>query len=175
MGSEIYIRDRNIGSHYFTTSSNHIEIPYQTIADFMVNENSSAMDILWNVRVSDGLAEVMSSNGPFIFNVGVIFLSVDSDNSQPDNFLLYPNFPNPFNPTTTLRYDLPQNSLVNITIYDLNGREVKKLVRSEQVSGNHSLTWNGTNDQGKLVSAGVYLYQIQSGEFVQTKKMVLMK
>ena len=141
----------------------------------MVNENSSAMDILWNVRVSDGLAEVMSSNGPFIFNVGVIFLSVDSDNSQPDNFLLYPNFPNPFNPTTTLRYDLPQNSLVNITIYDLNGREVKKLVRSEQVSGNHSLTWNGTNDQGKLVSAGVYLYQIQSGEFVQTKKMVLMK
>jgi flagellar hook assembly protein FlgD len=107
--------------------------------------------------------------------VGVIFLSVNSDNLQPDNFLLYPNFPNPFNPTTTLRYDLPQNSFVNITIYDLNGREVKKLVRSEQVSGNHSLTWNGTNDQGKLLSAGVYLYQIQSGEFVQTKKMVLMK
>ncbi len=172
---DLILFNSNIGSHYFTTSSNHIEISYQTIADFMVNENSSAMDILWNVRVSDGLAEVMSSNGPFIFNVGVIFLSVDSDNLQPDNFLLYPNFPNPFNPTTTLRYDLPQNSFVNITIYDLNGREVKKLVRSEQVSGNHSLTWNGTNDQGKLVSAGVYLYQIQSGEFVQTKKMVLMK
>ena len=67
------------------------------------------------------------------------------------------------------------NGTNSFTIYDLNGREVKKLVRSEQVSGNHSLTWNGTNDQGKLVSAGVYLYQIQSGEFVQTKKMVLMK
>jgi flagellar hook assembly protein FlgD len=58
---------------------------------------------------------------------------------------------------------------VNITIYDLNGREVKIQVRTDQVSGNHSLTWNGTNEQGKLVSAGMYFYKIQAGEFVQTK------
>jgi flagellar hook assembly protein FlgD len=58
---------------------------------------------------------------------------------------------------------------VNITIYDLNGREVKIQVRTDQVSGNHSLTWNGTNEQGKLVSAGMYFYKIQAGGFVQTK------
>ncbi|MBQ84748.1 MAG: Coagulation factor protein, partial [Candidatus Marinimicrobia bacterium] len=85
------------------------------------------------------------------------------------------NYPNPFNPITTLRYDLPENSLVNIIIYDMLGREVKTLVNTTQDAGFKSVVWNATNDHGKPVSAGVYLYQIQAGDFVQTKKMVLLK
>ncbi len=93
----------------------------------------------------------------------------------PDVFALHQNYPNPFNPVTTLRYDLPENSLVNIIIYDLLGREVKSLINQTQDAGFKSIIWNATNNYGKPVSAGVYLYQIQAGEFVQTKKMVLLK
>jgi len=93
----------------------------------------------------------------------------------PDVYALHQNFPNPFNPITTLRYDLPENSLVSITIYDIMGREVKSLINQTQDAGFKSIIWNATNDYGKPVSAGVYLYQIQADEFVQTKKMVLLK
>ncbi len=93
----------------------------------------------------------------------------------PENFALHQNYPNPFNPVTTLRYDLPENRLVNITIYDMLGREVKTLINQTQEAGFKSVIWNATNDYGKPVSAGVYLYQIHAGEFVQTKKMVLLK
>ena len=93
----------------------------------------------------------------------------------PIAYTLHQNYPNPFNPVTTLRYDLPENSLVNIIIYDLLGRQVKTLVNQTQNAGFKSIIWNATNNYGKPVSAGVYLYQIQAGEFVQTKKMVLLK
>jgi hypothetical protein len=86
-----------------------------------------------------------------------------------------PSYPNPFNPVTTLRYHLTEDGLVKITIYDLLGREVKRLVNSEQTAGYKSIQWDATNDAGSPVSAGLYLYTIQVGEFRQTKKMVLMK
>jgi flagellar hook assembly protein FlgD len=70
---------------------------------------------------------------------------------------------------------LPENRYVNITIYDIMGREVRTLVNHNQDAGFKSVIWNATNDYGKPVSAGVYLYQIQAGEFRQTKKMVLLK
>jgi len=101
-------------------------------------------------------------------------LNVDN-NYLPIVFSLHQNYPNPFNPTTSLRYDLPENNLVNITIYDMMGREVKTLVNQIQDAGYKSVIWNATNDYGKPVSAGIYLYQIQAGEYISTKKMVLLK
>jgi len=92
-----------------------------------------------------------------------------------DNYKLIKNYPNPFNPVTTLRYNLPENSHVNITIYDMLGRQVKNLINQTQDAGYRSVRWNATDDYGKPVSAGIYLYQIQAGEFVQTKKMMLLK
>ena len=94
---------------------------------------------------------------------------------KPKEFLVEPNFPNPFNPVTTLRYDLPEDALVNITIYDMMGRVVKTMVNSQQNAGFKSVRWNATNDNGAPVSAGLYLYTIQAGEFRQTKKMILLK
>jgi len=88
---------------------------------------------------------------------------------------LHNAYPNPFNPITTLRYDLPENSLVTITIYDMLGRQVKTLINQAQDAGFKSVVWNATNDYGKQVSAGIYLYQIQAGEYISTKKMVLLK
>jgi len=85
------------------------------------------------------------------------------------------NHPNPFNPVTYLRYDLPEDGIVNITIYDMLGRIVKTLVKGSQTAGYKSIKWNATNDRNEPVSAGIYLYTIQAGEFRKTKKMVLLK
>ena len=94
---------------------------------------------------------------------------------MPEKFTIHQNYPNPFNPVTTLRYDLPENGNVNITIYDMLGRQVKTLINQNQDAGYRSVVWNATNNYGEPVSAGIYLYQIQAGEYMQTKKMVLLK
>jgi hypothetical protein len=93
----------------------------------------------------------------------------------PIAYTLHQNYPNPFNPITNLRYDLPEQAQVTLTVYDLMGREVTQLVNTVQGAGYRSVQWNATNSFGKPVSAGVYLYQIRAGEFVQTRKMVLLK
>jgi len=106
----------------------------------------------------------------------VIELNIgENPNRIPTGFHLYPAFPNPFNPITTLRYDLPENSFVTIIIYDILGREVKSLINQTQNGGYKSILWDGTNDHGHSMSTGVYLYSIQAGNYVRTKKMVLLK
>ena len=94
---------------------------------------------------------------------------------MPTVYDLHYAYPNPFNPFTSLRYDLPEDAFVNITIYDMMGRKINTLVSSHQTAGFKSIQWDATNNQGQPVSAGVYLYSIQTGQFSQTKKMVLLK
>ena len=91
------------------------------------------------------------------------------------SFLLHQNYPNPFNPITTLRYELHEASYVDVTVYDILGNVVNNLVNANQSSGFKSIQWNATNNQGQPVSAGVYLYKIQAGNFADTKKMILLK
>ena len=93
----------------------------------------------------------------------------------PATFTLHQNFPNPFNPITILKYDLPSDALVTLSIYNMLGREITQLVNTNQEAGFKSVQWNAADSFGKPVSAGVYLYQIRAGEFVQTRKMVLLK
>ena len=101
-------------------------------------------------------------------------LKNDIKELMPDRLVLHSNFPNPFNPTTTLRYDLPQSGIVNITIHNVKGELVKTLLNSYQNAGFKSILWNATNDRNKPVSAGIYLYTIQTQEAMQTKKMILL-
>ncbi|MBT6941656.1 MAG: T9SS type A sorting domain-containing protein, partial [Candidatus Marinimicrobia bacterium] len=93
----------------------------------------------------------------------------------PQEFALHQNYPNPFNPVTTINYDLPQQTHVNLMIYDILGREVVKLISEEIPAGYQSVIWNTRNSFGTPVSAGIYFYQIQTKGFVKTKKMVLLK
>jgi hypothetical protein len=102
-------------------------------------------------------------------------LKISFEANIPSVFSIQQNYPNPFNPVTTLRYDLPENSLVNITIYDMLGREVKTLINQTQDVGYRSVIWDATNDLGQQVGAGVYLYQLQTKNFVKTRKMVFLK
>ena len=93
----------------------------------------------------------------------------------PNKFRLHQNFPNPFNPETIIRYNLPENIFVNITVYDLLGKKVKTLVNQAHVAGPQSVVWNANDDYGKRVGAGIFLYQIHAGDFIETRKMVLLK
>ena len=102
-------------------------------------------------------------------------LSLVNNIIMPGQFKIHQNYPNPFNPVTTIRYDLPENSLVNITIYDMLGKQVTALINQTQDAGYRSVIWDATNDYGKPVSAGIYLCQIHAGEYISTKKIVLLK
>ena len=133
--------------------------------DYTLAENSPCI----------GTGENGVNMGAFGVGCEPIILTVSNDAILPISFALHQNYPNPFNPVTTLRYNLPENSLVNITIYDMLGRQVKTLINQIQDVGYRSVIWDATNDYGKPVSAGIYLYQIQAGEYISTKKMVLLK
>jgi flagellar hook assembly protein FlgD len=93
----------------------------------------------------------------------------------PQEFALYQNFPNPFNPSTTISFDLPNDINVRVEIFDINGRKIHTLVNEPKESGTHHVIWNGEDDRGTSVASGVYVYRIQAGDFVQSKKLLFMK
>ncbi len=85
------------------------------------------------------------------------------------------NYPNPFNPVTTIKYNVAVNANVTVEVYNLRGQKVITLVNSTQKPGEHSVVWDGTDDNGKTVGSGIYLYKIKNGKYTSTKKMILMK
>jgi len=102
-------------------------------------------------------------------------VSEDEETIVPAITTLSRNYPNPFNPTTTISYSLKENSKVSFNIYNLKGQLVKKLVDEDMNAGFHNVVWNGKNESGRNVSSGIYFYKLQSDSFEQTKKMILIK
>jgi len=93
----------------------------------------------------------------------------------PKEFALYQNYPNPFNPTTTIKYDVKQSTEVKLVIYNMLGQEVRTLVNNRQDAGYKTVVWDGLNNRGSRVASGIYIYRLQAGDFVQARKMILMK
>jgi hypothetical protein len=170
------ISSSEIGDFSLDTNVTAIDISYMDLIGDMTENNVTSATIEWAVDVTDGIDTVTANNAPFILNVdGSDAMSAHAENLIPDVFVLHQNYPNPFNPVTTLRYDLPEDGLVNIAIYDMMGRIVKILINDQQTAGFKLLQWNAVNDGGSPVSAGLYLYMIQAGDFRQTRKMILLK
>ena len=88
---------------------------------------------------------------------------------------LFQNYPNPFNPVTTIRYAVASQSPVELTIYNVRGQKVRRLVSESKSPGRYTVNWDGTSDQGTRVASGVYFYRIQIGTFSAVKKMVVLK
>jgi len=107
--------------------------------------------------------------------VPITYTSVEPDNTRVRGYKLYQNYPNPFNPETVVNYSLGKSGDVSIIIYSILGQKIKKLVNEFQGYGEHSVKWDGRNENGQIVSDGVYIYRIISGDFVETKKMAHMK
>lgn len=99
----------------------------------------------------------------------------NDDQLLPDAYVLHQNVPNPFNPTTEIRFELPKAGHVTLDVFNVVGQRVKTLVDNHLETGAHAIIWNGTDDQGGAVSSGVYFYRLTAGEFVDTKKMLLLK
>ena len=102
-------------------------------------------------------------------------LSAGAPAALPKKIVLSQAYPNPFNPATTISYRLLEANHVRVDIYDMIGNKVRTLVSQTQNAGTKSYQWNATNDLGQSVSAGMYIYTIQAGDFIQSKKMVLLK
>ncbi len=93
----------------------------------------------------------------------------------PERLLLSQNFPNPFNPHTTIEYKIADWDNVSLTIYDIQGRLVKRLIEQPQAAGNYTIEWNGINEKGLFVDSGIYIYRLQTATAIQTKQMILLK
>ena len=90
-------------------------------------------------------------------------------------FALHQNSPNPFNPVTTITYDIPEPTYVEIAIYDLLGGKVRTLVSKEMSPGFHSAIWNGKDDRGRLVASGMFIVRMTSSSFMDVRKMLMLK
>ena len=115
---------------------------------------------------------VVGENGTILHTTdgGIIINVEDENSSMPRNYSLSQNFPNPFNPNTTIKWQMPEASFVTLKIYDVLGREVITLANEELSAGEHEVTFNASQ-----LSSGVYLYQLKAGSVIETKKMVLLR
>jgi len=172
----LHVSSTGIGDHDMDTTATSASVPYQEIIELMVENNVTTAYIDWTVYALDSTDTLEAENAPFSLIVnGENALSAYEEELIPAQYALHQNYPNPFNPVTTVRYDLPENSLVTITIYDMLGKEISTIVNEYQDAGYKSIVWNATNDYGQSISAGIYIYQIKTKDFVQTKKMILLK
>lgn len=160
---------------YDTTSLSY-PIPYQDIAvEAFRNVPGNNATIRFSVWAYDGTDSLKINGEDRVLYVNRYeYLQVDN-NGIPNAFALHGNYPNPFNPTTQIRFDLPYRGNVNIHIYNMLGQKVKVFSMPNTPPGRHAITWNGTNQKGQALSAGVYLYQMISEDFVKTRKMILLK
>ena len=142
--------------------------------------NATVIDSL-EIRWPSGIVDVYTGVTINSFYNAVEGMSLDPvgvesiSNTIPGDFNLYQNYPNPFNPSTNIKFDVKQRGLVTIKIYDMLGKEVTTLVNEILEPGNKVVTWEGVDGNGLNVSSGVYFYKMVSGNYVSSRKMVLVK
>ncbi|MBC8401405.1 MAG: T9SS type A sorting domain-containing protein [Candidatus Marinimicrobia bacterium] len=113
---------------------------------------------------------VLNPTDPNAFGI----MSIDSKLAD-EYQLSSTNYPNPFNPVTTIKYFLPEAGNVSIAVFNITGHKVKTLVKEYQTGGSHSVVWNATDDLGRQLTSGIYLYRIDSGKLSETRRMILLK
>ena len=171
------VRLNDLGDE-FMISSDQIGLLPEEIHFGVVNINERKVTLNFlnqEVRVSNNFnsaydIKIIAGDKEYVESMSQDILS-----NIPEEFALGQNYPNPFNPVTNMDYTLPQRSRVTISIYNVLGQEIKNLVNGEQDYGFHSISWDGTDMNGREVSSGVYFTQMRSTSFSQTKKMLLLK
>lgn len=128
------------------------------------------------IDAANAIIAALSATGKAAqLNSGSSDAMITTEGALPAGYRLEQNSPNPFNPTTTISFALPEASDVALSIFNTNGQLVKKLVAGEMSAGRHNLVWDATDAHGQRVASGVYLYVLKAGEFVAQRKLVLMK
>ena len=164
--------------YYLLERSTDPEFSYNVVNTYLPSNQYEDHDIEFETeyfyRVSYNSGGEWSEYSEII-SITMQWMNIGNSKGLPNDYRLNQNCPNPFNPTTTLSYELPKDILVNIVIYDTMGKIIKTLVNGFQTSGYKTIKWDATNEQDYPVSAGLYIYKIQAGHFVDTKKMILLK
>ena len=157
-------------------SSNEFSLDHSEVVEMMQELSVTSFEATWNVYADDGFDATGSSNGPWTlsFDAGWVLGGLDN-NTIPDVFALHNNYPNPFNPVTNIKYDIPVASDVRIDIFNIAGEKVRTLVSREHQPGRYKIQWNATNEFGSPVATGMYIYKIHAKDFVSVKKLLLMK
>lgn len=117
---------------------------------------------------------LVDNNKNELENIGVEIV-YGSAPSLPLDYILFQNYPNPFNPSTTVKFQVPQTSDVIVKIYNMLGQEIRTLFTGQVQRGTYSVQWDGLNESGAKMSSGTYIYRMKAGEFIQSKKMLLLK
>jgi len=167
----------------FRATSYRIQIAYDSLFASLSYDLSNILDttyyiteldttIWWRVR-----GENVCDYGPWSNKWAYTDVEEPNDlqNNVPGDFALQQNYPNPFNPQTRIEYSLPKEGEVKIIIYNLLGQRVKTLIDEQQTAGHKEILWDGKGDNGTEVASGIYFYRIKAGDFIQSRKMVLMK
>lgn len=177
----------NITWQVYASTSN----TYYVDSSYIISSGANADDQFFYKATAvdvDGLESAFSNtdqvygeyNNPWKINTADSMLVILPE-TLPESYSLGPNFPNPFNPTTAIRYDLPEDSYVELKVYDLIGREIRTLIHENQVAGSKNVQWDGKESFGNPVSSGMYVYHISARsresnlQFSQTRKMILLK
>jgi len=169
--NSIYRYDPNFISDPVLVSSGHngpadISLKKTSGDAHKANKNQSSNDILMVPNFNGNTVEFIDLTNLSSDNVGL---------DIPDMFQLHQNFPNPFNPSTIVSYEIPIESDVEIVIFDITGNEIQSFKYNNQSPGHHQISWNGFDNSGTRLSNGTYFYQLKTNNSIQTKKMVVLK
>jgi len=151
--------------------------------DFNLTQNSPCVDkgtdlFIWqgdtildlpDTSYFSSAPDMGALESPFVSNI------TPYNELLPEHYELYQNYPNPFNPVTKIKYDLPEKSEVKLIIYNLLGKKIRTLVDKSQLPGQKIAAWAGLNDNGYKVASGLYIYKLVAGNYVKSRKMLLMK
>ena len=164
----IYYSENNGGAFTLIASSEPNDSIYTWIAPDISSDSCLVRVVAWDPALLTG-QDVSDA----IFTIRI----VSTDDELPAvTWALSQNFPNPFNPSTTIHYDVKAGGgQVSLMVFDVSGRVVRTLVDGHQTEGSRSITWNGTNDRGQSIASGIYFYRMAAPGFTETKKMVLLR
>lgn len=145
------------------------------IAVMGANKGLTGAGELLRVRVDGGEPGVLIVDARGLDNAKLDGSVTDGGQALPRAFAVRPNFPNPFNPKTTISFDLPRTSRVSVGVYGLDGSLVRTLLNDERTAGTHEVVWDGLDEQGQQAASGTYVYRVRAAGFESNRKMLLMK
>ncbi len=170
----------NGGSEYRAQFEDSLFVPVVMMAgDLDLDVRPAPGEVFWSVTFQPPLAGFDELTVFIDIETGEVLtpliVATEPDPGVPPPFTLRSNYPNPFNPTTEIRFDVSRPGPVRLAVYDLLGREVRTLVDGFRAAGAHTVVWDGRSDAGETVASGVYLYRMAAGGFTESRMMVLMK